>query len=50
MRTIQEETRMAVVVSVHAGLDAFIAARATIQVDQHQLLTLDQAEFLEAVG
>src|SRR5262249_6757921 len=37
----------AIVMSVYTSLHALIAARAAIQVDEHQALSLDQAEFLE---
>jgi len=40
---------MAVLVCADTCLDAFVAARATVEVDQHQLLALDQAKVGELV-
>src|SRR5206468_888091 len=39
-----------VVMTVDTGTDALVAARAAVQVDEHQMLALEQAEFLEALG
>src|SRR5476651_1290961 len=42
-RTVQEQPAAAVVVAIDASLDAFVAARAAVQVDEHEPLALDQA-------
>jgi hypothetical protein len=49
-RSVEEEPAAAVGVGVDARLDALVAARAAVQVDQHQLLTLDQPQSLERRG
>src|SRR5262249_58669792 len=42
-RAVEEQPAAAVVVGTHARLDALVAARAAVQVDQHEPLPLDQA-------
>ena len=49
-RPNQKETAIAIIVRIDAGAHAFVAARAAVEVDQHQLLAFDQAKLLAARG
>ncbi len=49
-RPFEKEPALAVVMGADAGLHALVAARAALQVHEHQLLALDQAELVGALG
>src|SRR5262249_35448579 len=49
-RSNQKQSAARVIVRPHAGLDALVAARAAIEVNQHQLLAFDQTKLLSTGG